>query len=422
MLSLSFFINYLFSKRSGALIRIISWICLVGVTVGMASLIVVMSVMNGFNKSIRHKLLLAKPHLVIISEGNSGEDSKSSSEASLNLAVQKKKLESFHPGMVVSQDAVVFQDVVLRTMEGVYGGAIAKGVDKDYLPQLMNRLRNQNVGQEGSFTYSEGAAELYEDEVVLGLGLAKNLNVYEGDTIIVIPPESLLLPSGELPVYSKVRVKSLLQTELQDIDSQVMFYRRGLGLRALANSKSLSQETEVRLVDIAAVKDMKNKIQSLGFKVVSWEDRDRAMLFALKMEKFIIGTFIGLSTLITSFSILTVLVLLITQKRRDIGILMSMGLSKMSCRWLFVKIGLTLSTLGLTAGVALGLGASLVLDRAKLDLLPNIYYDTSIPISIEWGLVFYSLFIGGAVAFLGTYVPTTLTLRYSPSEALRAKV
>ena len=406
MLTWSFFKNYLFSKRSGALIRIISWICLIGVTVGVCSLIVVMSVMNGFNENIRTKLLLTKPHLII-----KGSEQK----------LMEWQREFVEP-QVISADIVENQDVILRTVDGVFGGAIAKGVSTAQLQSLFKRLADKRVGEEGSFLYVEDAAELESGEVVLGLGLAKNLSVYEGDQIVIIPPEALLLPAGEMPYYSRVRVKAILQTELQDVDNQTLYYNLDRGLKAIKASRSRYQELEVRLKYDSALGAYKKKALALGAQVETWQDRDRAMLFALKMEKFIIGTFIGLSTIITAFSILTVLVLLITQKRKDIGILMSMGYSKRHTRWLFVRIGLILSYLGLLSGLVLGLMLCLSIDQMHLDILPSIYYDTSIPVSIEWPLIATALIGGSLVAFIGSYVPTSLVLRYSPTEALRAKV
>ena len=405
MLTFSFFKNYLFSKRSGALIRIIAWICLLGVTVGVASLIVVMSVMNGFNESIRNRLLLTKPHLVI--QGNND-----------NLNVYQKH---FLEKDVQSADIVENQDVVVRTVDGVFGGAVAKGMETQQLKSLFKRLTDNRVGEEGSFMYVEGAAELEEGEVVLGMGLAKNLSVYEGDQIVIIPPEALLLPPGEVPYYSRARVKAILQTEVPDVDSQSLYYNLGKGLKALSRSRSRFRELEVRLKDLDQLEEAKSFALSLGADVDSWKDRDRAMLFALKMEKLIIGTFIGLSTIITAFSILTVLVLLITQKRKDIGILMSMGYSRFNTRWMFVRLGLILSFLGLGSGLVLGLLVCMGVDQLSLDILPNIYQDTSIPVTVEWNLIITALFGGGLIALVGSYIPTVLTMRYTPAEALRKR-
>ncbi len=406
MLTLSLFKNYLFSSRAGALIRIISWICVVGVSVGVSSLILVMSVMNGFNDSIRSKMLVTKPHLII-----------SDSDATVkewSARIGSSSLESIY--------RVTKQDVVIKTLDGVFGGAVANGMEVEPLKDFFRRLSDKENGGEASFQYIEDAAELNESEVILGLGLAKNLNVFEGDTVIIIPPESLLLPAGEIPFYSRAKVKVILQTELQDVDNQSLYYNSKLGLKKLSRSSSRFSEVQVRLNNLDDLMSVKEKIASFGAEVDTWQDRDRAMLFALKMEKLIIGTFIGLSTIITAFSILTVLILLITQKRRDIGVLMAMGLSLKNTKWLFVRIGLILSFLGLGSGLVIGLGLSLSLDQARLDLLPNIYYDTAIPISVEPSLILIALIGGGVIAFIGSYLPANLTIKKTPSEALRAKL
>lgn len=406
MLTWLLFKNYLFSHRSGALIRIISWLCVAGVTIGVASLIVVMSVMNGFNESIRHKLLLSKPHIIV-------KNPKHDVDTYRSLLPE---------GTIESIYNIEKQDLVIKTMDGIFGGAIANGLNQIELTNMIRRLRSENIGSEGSFLSMDEMGTLSPGEVIVGLGLAKNLNIYEGDTLVIIPPEALLLPAGEAPFYSRARVKAIIQTELQDVDNETLYYNIEGGLRSLQESNSRTKEIYVRLQDVNGVDRVKSAFISAGIEADSWKDRDKAMLFALRMEKIIIGTFIGLSTLITAFTILTVLVLLITQKRKDIGILMSMGLSLRETRWLFIRLGMVLSSFGLFAGVAIGLSLSVVLDEAKLDLLPQIYYDTSIPVSIDWLLVAGAITVGLSVALIGTYLPTTLTLRYAPAEALRAKV
>jgi lipoprotein-releasing system permease protein len=205
------------------------------------------------------------------------------------------------------------------------------------------------------------------------------------------------------------------------MDSQVLFYLRNQGLQSLKKSRGLTHELELRLKDLDKLDYAIKKIHNVGLNATNWEERDRSMLFALKMEKFIIATFISLSTLITGFSIITVLLILITQKRRDIGILMSMGLSRDSCRRIFIRIGMMLSGFGVVLGLGLGLLACAILEKSKLNILPNIYYDTSIPVYVDNWLVLVVFVVSVALSFFGSYVPTQMTLRYSPSEAIRSK-
>ena len=145
------------------------------------------------------------------------------------------------------------------------------------------------------------------------------------------------------------------------------------------------------------------------------------LFFALLMEKTMIGVFLGLAGLIASSSILTVLALLMSQKKRDIAIIKTLGLSQKKTLWLFTRMGLWISGGALAVGALLGLGISFYLQFHPVNVLPNIYYDSSIPALVDFRFVFVVLFIAGLLAFLGSYIPARTTLKIQPAILLREK-
>jgi lipoprotein-releasing system permease protein len=262
-------------------------------------------------------------------------------------------------------------------------------------------------------------ARLGPKEVILGSDLARSLRILEGDQIMVIPPESLLKPKGEAQVYETVTVKALLNSRVADIDSKFMFYHLGQTLGQFKKSASREINLELRFKDPGDHVLYEGDLHKRGFRTSNWIERNEALFFALKMEKLAMTIFLALSALITCFSIITVLVLLLTQKRRDLGILMAMGLSQTRTRWIFTRVGMILSLTGMLGGLGLGLGLCWILDRYPIDLLPDIYYDSSIPVLVTRELVYFVIFISVIVAFVSSYFPARANTVRWPALALR---
>lgn len=415
-LAWDFFKHYLLSRRAGALIRTVAWLCMAGVSLGVFALVVVISVMNGFNESIQKRLLAVEPHLVVKVPG------LESIEALTSHGVFKLLKENKEAQTEIFEN----QDVILRTGDGLFGGALAKGIESQALSYILRETRKSSFQPPPSQATSVEVPPLSDEtlklgpgEILIGVDLARGLGIFEGDRITVIPPEALLLPAGEAPPFERVLVKGLLVTNLPDIDAKVIFYGRGQTFLTFRRSPSREAGYEVRLPDANRFDGLKAQIESRGGKVETWIDRNSSLFYALKLEKMAMGTFLGLSALIASFSIVTVLVLLITQKRKDIGLLMALGLGPAQTRNLFVKVGLILSSMGIGTGLVLGVIVCVILDRFPITVLPDIYYDATIPAKIEPLFLLGILVASVSIAFVSAWIPARNTTSELPSEALR---
>jgi len=157
-------------------------------------------------------------------------------------------------------------------------------------------------------------------------------------------------------------------------------------------------------------------------QVETWEDRNSALLYALKLEKLTIGFFLGLAGVIAGSSILTVLALLLSQKRRDIAILRTLGYSSRQTVLTFTQMGCMISGLGVITGTVLGTVVGYYIQYNPINFLPQqIYYDASIPALVDWGLIFAVLIVSSLIAVLGSYIPARTASEVQPSEALRIK-
>jgi lipoprotein-releasing system permease protein len=419
------FRHYLLSRRAGSLIRTVAWISIAGVAIGVMALVVVISVMSGFDSQIRNRLLAVEPHLVATMPLSSAPNGTMSSDQ-IGVSPDYLKLRA-QPH--VQTDLFENQDVIIRTVDGNFGGAVARGVESQTLKYILNETRKESLPKDpASSTFIEPApiakesTDLEKGEVMIGIDLARSLGIFEGDTVTLIAPEALLLPSGEAPPFERVVVKSLITTNIADIDEKVLYYGRGRSLLTFLNSPSRVSGFEVRLPKPEEFQDIKSALEKNGWKVESWIDRNSSLFYALKMEKFAMGVFLGLAGLVASFSIVTVLVLLLTQKRKDIGLLMGLGLSPKRTQNLFIQVGLILSAIGIGTGLTAGVVISLLLDRFPIPLLPEVYYDATIPATVSPMFVFGIFIVATLIAFISAYIPARQTTRESPAEALRGSI
>jgi lipoprotein-releasing system permease protein len=420
MLELEFFRHFLLSRRAGSLIRTIAWLSIVSVSIGVFALIVVLSVMNGFHQSIQKRLLAAEPHLVISLE-------KTPPDVATGLG---RPISDYLKSENAMLDLIERQDVVIRTGEGVFSGAEARGLDRAAVMRLIASVEEANRGEKSSAYAMPPADELSVSmgpgEVMMGAELARSLGIFEGDHITVIAPEALLLPPGEVPKFERLVVKRLLTTNVADLDSKLFLYSRGQSLLGLGASASRRTDVEAWVPNPDRAEKMKSEIWKIDHsfdthRVQTWGDRNSALFHALRLEIVSIGLFLSLSTLIAGFSIVTVLLILITQKRKEIGLLMSLGLSRARTRALFTRLGLLLSSVGIISGAIFGVLACFVIESLDTSILPDFYYDTSIPAKVN------PLFVGGVVAlalglaFLASYVPARRITDLEPADALMSR-
>jgi lipoprotein-releasing system permease protein len=407
MLPWLIFKNYLLSRRSGALVRIIAWHCVLGIGMGVAALIIVLSVMNGFNLTIRNRMLSVDPHLVITQKAVPTKSELEKMTAIVN-SVSRSGVDQI--------ERYETQDMILRSMDGVFGGALAKGYDTDTLFAMQTRIW-KGLKRETPPPV-RASSELSGNEVMLGVDLARGLGIFEGDEVIVVPPETLLLPKGEIPRLQKFKVKALLNTQMPEFDSKFMFYNID---KVNPKGKSIGRETgyEVRLHDPYEADRVKAKLEKKGIHAQTWGERDTSLFFALKIESYAMALFLTLAVLITSFSIVTVMVLLMSQKRQDIGMFMALGLSIRRTRIVFLKVGLLLSYLGIFSGFVLGATVCIFLEIHPLELLPDIYTDSTLPARLTWGILLFVLGMSSLIAVLGSMLPVWRYVLGSPAESLR---
>lgn len=405
---------------------------MIGIGVSAFAFLTVLFVMSGMNKSIESRIVALEPHLSLKKENNK-------SVSFLENHIIKDFFKEHKAKRISIYET---QDVILRSMDGQFRGAIAQGFSRESLENFYYNLKElekskSNQRKEDINKKIENKDSVVSDqwmqmeapamnEIFIGVDLARALGVFEGDYVMVLQPESLLLAPGETPTFEKVQIKKIITTNLNDLDSQGVFYIRDLALNSLRTSLSRQVGIEVWLEDPFLAKSLKKAmVEKLetepGWVVETWMDRNSALFYALKLEKLMIGIFLGLAGLISSFSIITVLALLISEKTRDIAMLRTLGLSQKKTIDIFIKMGMVISLVGLLIGAFAALFMGMYIERNPINILPDIYYDSSIPARVDYVLFVLVLVVSVVISFLGSYIPTRALERITPSQALRQK-
>lgn len=373
MLTLNFLKAYILSRRAGSLARIIGLTSVIAVMLSVTALIVVISIMTGFGSGIRDRILSVEPHLVI-------ENSDAEVRNQLLSELQQR------PGVKAS--LTESQDLIIRTIDGGYGGASGRGVSDEAMGRIFRNLESNRIkAGRGGLDRRDFAPDTYSlerGEVIIGVDLATSLKIFPGDEIVVTSPEAMLLPSGEVPRVERVRVKTVLRTDVPSLDATTIFYGIDRSFRRLSQGRGPERQLEVWLENPLEFERLKAELSQRSLSVRSWLDRNSSLFLSLKIEKFLMTLFLTLTFLIGSFSIVTVLVLLSSQKQSDMSMLRVMGLKRFQVSRIFSGIGVGLSALGILAGLILGFGVAVWVDVFQPIKLPPYYYDPRLPVAYDF--------------------------------------
>ncbi len=394
MISLKIFKRFILSKRSGALIKKLAWISIIQIALSLFAFVLVLSVMNGMNLSISDRVTSLEPDLVLEFPG-------ASSSVALDFQPVVMRIRE-NPDAVI--DIFEQSDVIVRTMDGLYRGLVAKGLSQASLERFSRAIQNMDQKQK---SHRPEEIQMWnpdemplEDEIVIGFDVARTLNIFEGDWVTVIPPEALLLPQGQLPQLEKVRVKRIISTSLQDLDAQYFWYQKELTLGRFKNSPSRHNRVEVFLPDHESADEMKKSLEGFENVLVStWKDRNGALFAALRIEKLAIGFILFLAGLISSFSVVMALTLLITQKKKEWALMRTLGFSHQDLIRLLTRLGLWLSGVGVMIGTLSGLAMALIIQFYPLSILPSIYYDSQIPSKVDFTFVATVLCVAAVICY-----------------------
>lgn len=403
-------LRYLFARRKEAFIYIISTMSVLGVAIGVAALVIVLGVYNGFTTDIRDKILGANAHIIITGH-LSGADLPMHS----NLDAVLKRIDAT-PG-VVGSTPFLYAEGMLSSPRGVKG-VVFRGIDPHTAPQVLSILGNLTSGNVADLS-ADGALP----GVLIGNELAQRLSLKVGDRVNLLSPAGQKTAAGFQPRIRPYKVAGIFQTGMFEYDSSLGFVSLPAARDLLGLPEGRISGVEVTVENVYKADDVAEALRAeLGpqASVRTWMDMNANLFAALKLEK--IGMFIVLAmvVLVGSFSIVTTLVMLVMEKTRDIAILMSMGATRGMIRRIFMLQGTIIGIVGTLLGYILGISIALLLQRYQfIKLPPGVYTLDHLPVLLNW----LDIVIVGAAAmtlcFLATLYPARQASRLEPAEALR---
>ncbi len=408
-MSFSLFIasRYLTSRKKGTFISIISFMSVLGVAIGVAALVIVMSVYNGVTREMREKILGANPHVMVMTTraGSFGADGAAVIDAVKNV-----------PG-VESASPFLYAEVLLSTPQGATG-LVLRGLDPALSADAMPMLHHLESGSLENLSRKSGPAGM-----LVGQDLARRFHLQVGSRVNLMSPAGQRTTAGFVPKLRSFRVEGIFRSGMSDFDSRLAYVTLDAARDIMGYPEGYVSGVEAFVDDPYDAKtvaaDMAEKLGA-PFYVRNWIDMNANLFAALQLERF--GMFIVLLMviLVGSFSIITSLVMLVMEKTKDIAILMSMGATTSMVRRIFMLQGAIIGAVGTSIGYVLGIVLALLLKKYQfIELPPGVYMMDTLPVIIE-GL---DLVIIGAVSmllcFVATIYPARQAARLVPAEALR---
>ncbi|HQJ74051.1 MAG TPA: ABC transporter permease [Bacteroidota bacterium] len=396
--------RYLKSKRKMGFITIISLISIIGVMIGTAALIVVLSVFNGFNGLVTSLLVGFDPHIRIEKPKNENISNLDSLERIISGI---KEIKSFSP--VISEKAMIITGQINRVI-------IINGVDDKKIGEVSG-VKNKIIN--GKFEFEDNA-EL--KSIVLGLTLADRLGVIKGDTVFLVSSSgmdnSILQFSN--PKVMKLKVIGIFESNNKDYDN---FYAY-ISLSAAKELFDTDYSTiEVRLNDINNSLKVKKEIENVlpaGFTVLTWYDLHKDLYSIMKIERWVAYIILCLIIAVATFNILGSLTMTVIEKKRDIGVMISFGFTKKKIARIFMLQGLLVGVIGTVLGCLLGLILCILQIKFGLfPLDPNIYIISALPVELRWTDFIYVSFASILICFLATIYPSKRAANLLPIDAIR---
>ncbi|KHK03712.1 lipoprotein-releasing ABC transporter permease subunit [Desulfovibrio sp. TomC] len=398
--------RYLTARQKQAFISVISLISILGVGLGVASLIVVVGVMHGFSTELRDKILGINAHMVAAVAGGAMHDYRGLME----------KAEAV-PG-VAGATPFVYTEVMLSSPRGVKG-VVLRGVDAASAGRVLALPREMIAGSLDDLS----APGLFPG-IIVGRELADRLGLAVGDTVNLMSPAGKESAAGFSPKVKTFSLRGMFKSGMYEYDSTLAYVSIPAAQELLGFKRDIVSGLELKAVDVDAVDRLAPMVRTaLGgppLFVRTWIDMNGNLFKALHLEKTAMFVILVMIVVVGSFSIITTLVMLVMEKTRDIAILMSMGATPAAIRTIFMLQGAIIGLVGTALGFALGLGVALALEKYQFIKIPgDVYPMDHLPVKLDWPDLVVIGLTSLTLCFLATLYPARQAAGLKPVEALR---
>ncbi len=392
-------------KKKEGFLKIISIFSFLGIMLGVAILIIVMSVMNGFKTDLTNKIVGLNPHIII--QPNSF---KINDEYVLKL---KNDFQDISVSRSFSGEGIVISNNNAK-------GVILKGVNKN---------EKKTIEFFNNFISSGKLNYLTSNKVFIGTELAFNLDLKEGDNLNIMSSSFVATPLGNFPKQLNFKVAGIFNTGFLEFDQNIIFVNIEDAL-AIFDKENKDQNVEIYLEEPLKANSYKKKIQKINqnYFVYTWSDLNKTLFSALKVERNVMFIILSLIVIVAAFNIISGLTILIKNKTKEIAILKTLGLSDKSIKKIFFLTGLTIGFSATLSGIVLGILFSINIEKMRIflsavfsfEIFPSdIYFLDKLPSEINLSSIVIIFFISLLISALASYLPAMKISKMNTFRALR---
>ena len=404
--------RYLRSRRASRFVSLITLIAVSGVALGVMALIVVIGVMSGLQRDLREKILVANPHLRVLTYGEG-----------LRMDDWTKTLATVRrDSHVVAAAPFVLSQGLLSAGHDYAEGVAVIGMERDTGRVAVTGLARSFVS--GDLRFATREADV-DGGVVIGRRLAQRLSVYPGNVVTLISPAgSKFNPAiGALvPRYWRFEVTGLFETGMYEYDNSYVVMPRDVAQR-FAGLGGAVTGIEVRVQDPWKAGEVARELETrLGYpyRALDWSAQNSQLFSALKLEKLAMAVILLLIVLVAAFNIVSTLTMTVGDRTKEIGILRAMGMTAGQIRRIFVTQGVVVGVVGTAVGTVGGLLLAAAVGTYHLiSLDPTVYFIDHLPVDLAPADVLAVIVASLAIAALATVYPSSQAARLQPVEAIR---
>ena len=398
--------RYLKPKKKEGFLKVISIFSFTGIALGVAILIIVMSVMNGFRTELINKILGFNPHIIV---------------KPYEKKINKDELKNLD----------LFKDNILRTAFTFSGQGIL--INKENTTGILvrsyleNDIHKIDLIKKGII---DGSLQSFSKNTIsIGKGLAISLDLIVGDQITIMSTANLQTPFGNLPLQEKFTISSVFSTGLAEFDQNVIFMPFE-NANSLFELSDLDIDLEIFLNKPDKVRLIQDRLQKIfsDHYVYSWADLNKSFFGALKVERNVMFIILTLIIIVAAFNIISGLTILVKNKTKEIAILRTLGISKTSITKIFFLTGFTIGFLATITGVTIGILFSYYIEEIRvlitsifnIRLFPEeIYFLSQMPSEINFGYIIIISLFSLLITFLATIFPSLSAAKLDPVKALK---
>ncbi|WFE68295.1 lipoprotein-releasing ABC transporter permease subunit [Thiomicrospira sp. R3] len=404
-------LRYIRAKRRNGFISFISMSSMIGIALGVMALITVMSIMNGFQHELRERILGMTAHLTL-------------SDNHHNLANWQElyEMSKLHPRVLGAAPNIMEQGMLSKGER--VKGVMIRGVLPEYESEVSSIEDNMITG-----SLSELTAQGYG--VVLGMELAQSLGVSVGDSVTLIAPQGAVSPVGMLPRIKRLSVTGLFRAGMHEYDSGMAIIHLEDAATIFRYRDQTVSGLQLKIDDLFKVYEVRRDyIVSFNdqFLIRDWTQQHANFFKAIQMEKRMMFIVLALIIMVAAFNIVSTMVMVVTDKQKDIAVLRTIGASPMSIQAIFIIQGLIIGIigayLGMVGGVVLSLNIHVIIPFIEqlfgFQFFPaDVYYISEVPSKLDWSDVWAVSGLAFVLTLLATLYPAWRASRIQPAEALR---